>query len=474
MSSGSAQRDLSSFLIVPPHGLGFNTRTEALLTGHCSLLTSHCSLLTVYFAVLAPAPATFSALRHRNFRLFLAGQFLSLCGTWVQQVAHGWLVLELTDSAFAVGLVTTLGSLPILLFTLYGGVVADRVDRHRFLILLQSLMLVEALVLGTLVALNRVTVEWVMALALGFGLLSAFEVPVRQAFTADMVGKDDLMNAIALNSSAFNLARVVGPSIAGLVIASAGIATCFFVNAVSYFAVLAGLLKMDFGPMPPPAEHRDARSALREGFGYVLGNRWPRALALLIAGFSIFGFPFMTMAPVFARDVLGVGAAGYAALIASIGVGAASAAIFVAGWGTRFRKGRMLAWTSVLFGVSLVAAALAKHFAASLLLFTAAGWTMAANGILANTLLQIHAPDHLRGRVMGVYSFLVLGLAPLGSLQAGWVSEHLGAAWSMGLGGLACITVAAWTMWSLKPGRERAGAGARTRERAGADGSPAG
>ncbi len=418
--------------------------------------------------MLTPAPATFSALRHRNFRLFLAGQFLSLCGTWIQQVAHGWLVLELTDSAFAVGLVTTLGSLPILLFTLYGGVVADRVDRHRFLVLLQSLMLLEALGLGTLVALDRITVEWVMALAIAFGLLAAFEVPVRQAFTADMVGREDLMNAIALNSSAFNLARVVGPSIAGIVIAGAGIATCFFVNAVSYLAVLAGLLKMDLGPMPPPAEHRDARSALREGFAYVLGNRWPRALALLIAGFSIFGFPFMTMAPVLARDVLGVGAAGYAALIASIGLGAATAALFVAGWGTRFRKGRMLAWTSVLFGVTLTTAAIAHNFAASLILFTAAGWTMAANGILANTLLQIHAPDHLRGRVMGVYSFLVLGLAPLGSLQAGWVSEHVGVEWSIGLGGLVCVAIAAWTMWSLaRPGRERAGDGRRRRERAG-------
>jgi MFS family permease len=421
--------------------------------------------------VLSPAPATFSALRHRNFRLFLAGQFLSLCGTWIQHVAHGWLVLELTNSAFAVGLVTTLGSLPILLFTLYGGVVADRVDRHRFLIVLQSLMLVEALILGGLVAFDRITVEWVMVLAVVFGLLSAFEVPVRQAFTADMVGKDDLMNAIALNSSAFNLARVTGPSIAGVVIASAGIAACFFVNAVSYLAVLAGLLKMEFGPAPPPAEHRDARSALREGFGYVLGRRWPRSLALLIAGFSVFGFPFMTMAPVLARDVLGVGAAGYAALIASIGLGAATAAIFVAGWGTRFRKGKMLAWTSVLFGVTLTLAAVAHNYVASLVLFTAAGWTMAANGILANTLLQIHAPDHLRGRVMGVYSFLVLGLAPLGSLQAGWVSEHLGVEWSMGLGGLACVAIAGWTAYTLRPGREQARDGSNGRERAGAGGT---
>jgi MFS family permease len=167
---------------------------------------------------------------------------------------------------------------------------------------------------------------------------------------------------------------------------------------------------------------------------------------------------------VLARDVLGVGAAGYAALIASIGLGAATAALFLAGWGTRFRKDRLLTWTSVLFGVALVLAAVAHNYVASLVLFTGAGWTMAANGILANTMLQIHAPDQLRGRVMGVYSFLVLGLAPVGSLQAGWVSEHLGVEWSIGLGGLVCAAIAAWAVWTLHPGREAAGAGGNRRE----------
>jgi MFS family permease len=285
-----------------------------------------------------------------------------------------------------------------------------------------------------------------------------------------MVGKDDLMNAIALNSSAFNLARVVGPAIAGLLIAGVGIAGCFFVNGVSYLAVLAGLLRMSFDAAPQAGEHRDVRTALREGFGYVLGRHLPRRLAILIGGFSVFGFPFMTMAPVLARDVLGVGATGYAALIASIGLGAATAALFLAGWGTRFRKDRLLAWTSVLFGVALVLAAVLHNFVASLVLFTGAGWTMAANGILANTMLQIHAPDQLRGRVMGVYSFLVLGLAPLGSLQAGWVSEHLGVEWSIGLGGLVCATIAAWAIWTLQPGRMAAETGGSGRVRKGENG----
>ena len=197
--------------------------------------------------------------------------------------SHGWLVLELTNSAFAVGLVSTLGSLPILLFTLYGGVVADRVDRHRFLIVLQSLMLIEALVLGSLVALDRITVEWVMILAVLFGLLAAFEVPVRQAFTADMVGKDDLMNAIALNSSAFNVARVIGPSIAGALIATVGLAACFYVNAASYLAVLTGLLLMRVR-RPAVPSRAPALGALKEGFGYIFGNPWPRALVTIVAG----------------------------------------------------------------------------------------------------------------------------------------------------------------------------------------------
>ncbi len=193
---------------------------------------------------LSPASSVFSALRHRDFRLFLGGQLVSQCGTWVQTVARGWLVLQLTDSAFAVGLVTALGSLPILLFTLYGGVVADRVDKRRFVIVLQSLMLLEALALAVLTHQGWITVHLVMALAAFYGLLSAFEVPARQALVSEIVGRDDLMNAIALNSSAFNVARVIGPSIAGGLIATVGLAACFYLNAASYLAVVAGLVLM--------------------------------------------------------------------------------------------------------------------------------------------------------------------------------------------------------------------------------------
>jgi MFS family permease len=401
--------------------------------------------------------STFAALRHRNFRLFLFGQFVSLCGTLMQQVALGWLVLELTDSPFAVGLVTTLGSLPILLLTLYGGVVADRVDKRRFVVVLQALMLVEALILAVLTAGHWVTVHWIMGLAAFAGLLSAFEVPTRQALVIDLVEREDLMNAIALNSSAFNVARVIGPALAGALIAAIGLAACFFANAASYVAVLMGLLAMQL-KAPVGSARTDTLAAMKEGFRYVLDNRWPRALVVLIAGFAIFGFPFMIMAPVFARDVLRVGASGYAALVSAIGVGAATGALGLAGFGKRFRKERLLMVASSLFGVTLACIAVVSSFAASLALFTLAGWTMAANGILGNTLLQIQAPDHLRGRVMGVYSFLVLGLAPIGSLQAGFVSEHIGVRYSIGLGGAACCLTAAWVAWYLGKSRPKGAA----------------
>jgi MFS family permease len=393
--------------------------------------------------------SVFAALRHRNFRLFIVGQFISLCGTWMQVIAQGWLVLQLTDSAFAVGLVTALGSLPILLFTLYGGVIADRVNKRRFILVLQSLMLAEALTLAILTATHFITVHWVMGLAVFSGLLSAFEVPTRQSFLAEIVHREHLMNAIALNSSAFNLARVIGPAIAAGLIATVGLAACFFANAASYLAVIASLLRMDAGQSPAPRTESLA-SALRQGFAFVFGNRWPRALVVLIATFSMFGFSFLPLMPVFARDVLRVGASGYAALVAAIGIGAAAAAFFLAGFGHRVRRSRLVLGSAMLFGVVLLAASLAPEFWSALVLFTVTGCVMALNGIAANTMLQSEAPDQLRGRIMGFYSFMVLGLAPFGSFQAGWIAEHFGVRIAFALGGSVCLLVAAGVAWRMR------------------------
>ena len=395
-----------------------------------------------------PAISAVASLRHRNFRLFLGGQFLSLCGTWMQTVAHGWLVLTLTNSAFAVGLVTTLGSLPILLFTLYGGVLADRVNKHRVILILQCLMLCEALTLGILTVTHLVSVPWVIGLAIFFGLLSAFEVPTRQAFVVDLVGKADLMNAIALNSSAFNVSRVIGPAVAGVLIAAVGIAACFFANALSYLAVIGGLLMMRLPETPPaPALDRATfQEGLREGYRYIADNRWPRTLIFITATLSVFGYSFLTMLPVYARDVLHQGAGGYGAVVSGVGVGAAIGALSIAAFGSRVRQGRMAVGGAGVFGAMLVASALATSFVAAFLLFVLSGCAMALCSITANTLLQRQAPDHLRGRVMGFYSFVALGMAPFGSLQMGWISERFGVRSAFAVGGFACMA-AAGAVW---------------------------
>ena len=393
--------------------------------------------------------SVFAALRHRDFRLFLGGQLVSQSGTWVQTVAQGWLVLQLTDSAFAVGLVTALGSLPILLLTLYGGVVADRVDKRRLVIVLQSLMLCEALALAVLTHQGWITVHLVMALASFYGLLSAFEVPTRQALVSEIVGRDDLMNAIALNSSAFNVARVIGPSIAGALIATVGLAACFYLNAASYLAVIVGLVLMRVR-RPAIPSRAPALGALKEGFGYIFGNRWPRALVTIVAGFSVFGSSFLPMMPVFARDVLGLDADGYGAIVSAIGLGAAVGAIGMAATGSRIRRGYVVIGSFALFGVLLAGGGSVTGFWPALAVFTGAGCLMAVNGILANTMLQLEAPDRLRGRVMGFYSFVVLGMAPFGAFQAGWVSEHYGVRVSFALGGVACVLMAAAVGYAVR------------------------
>lgn len=380
----------------------------------------------------------FPALRHRNFRLFLAGQFVSLCGTWMQTVAHGWLVLTLTDSPFLVGLVPAVGSLPILLFTLYGGVVADRVDKHRFIVVLQCLMLLEALTLATLTWLGIVTVPWVLALATFFGLLTAFEVPARQAFVSEMVGRGDLVNAIALNSTAYNLSRVFGPALAGALIAFAGLSAAFFANALSYVGVLVGLVLMRWPEGQRPQPRAGAAASFGEGFRHLAREPWPRALILLTAAFALFGFPFITMLSVFARDALGIGASGFGILVSAVGVGAAAGAIVLAAAGSRVSQAPLALRCALIFGVLLGVVALMPGWVPAALLLTGVGCAMAVQGISANAYLQRTAPDHLRGRVMGFYSFVALGMAPFGALLAGAVAERFGVRASLAMGGLAC------------------------------------
>lgn len=381
------------------------------------------------------------------------GQFVSLVGTWMQVVAQGWLVLELSNSPFLVGLVTSLESLPILLLTLYGGVVADRVDKRRALLLLQTGMLLESLVLTLLAATDRVSVGWLMVIAPVLGTLSAFEVPIRQSFMVEMVGREALINAIALNSSVFNLTRIVGPVIAGGLIAGLGTTACFAANTVSFLAVIIAFLSMR-PPFPGALSgRRNGQSTFRDGVGFALGRPEPRSLLALAALLSIFGLgAAMAMLPVYAKNVLGLDASGYGGLMAAVGVGAAAGAITMAAVGHRVDRYRVIRDATLLFAVSILLSTAHGSFGLALAGLAVAGFGSVLAAISTNTLLQTDAPDELRGRVMGFYSFVVLGLAPFGALQAGWVSEHFGVRTSLVVG---AVVSAGAALWLAKAGREK-------------------
>ena len=395
----------------------------------------------------------FGALAHRNFRLFFLGQGVSLVGTWMQNIAQGWLVLELTNSPFYVGLVSALGSLGVLLLTLYGGLIVDQVNKHRLVILTQALSMLPAFALAGLVWSRAVVVWHVAALAAFLGVVNAFDIPARQAFIVDLVGKQDLTNAIALNSSAFNAARVIGPAVAGVLIGALGVGACFFLNGVSYLAVIAGLLAMRLPPHVRPPRTWSASTGLSEAVAFIRGDRRVSSLVVLMALFSIFGFPYFVMMPVFARDVLHRGAAGYGLLMTAVGIGALIGALAVALLDRRIRKGPTLIAAGGSFGLLLVAFALSRVYLVSVVLLGLTGATMIVNNALTNATIQTLVPDDLRGRVMGFYSFVFVGLAPLGSLQVGALAERIGPPVAVALGGAAtalAVAVAAWRVPELR------------------------
>jgi MFS family permease len=398
----------------------------------------------------AARQAGLGALTHRNFRLFFFGQGVSLIGTWMQSVAQGWLVLTLTNSPFFVGLVSALGSLGVLAFTLYAGVVADRRDKRRLIVLTQSLSMVQALVLAVLVWTKVVTVWHVMVAATALGIVNAFDIPTRQSFMVELVGKEELMNAIALNSSIFNAARVVGPAIAGALIGAVGVAPLFFLNGVSYVAVIGGLLAMRLAPFQPRPSTGSAWAGFREVVGFLRSNRRVETLIVLTATFSVFGFPYLVMMPVFARDVLHVGAAGYGALTAAVGGGAMLGALAIAVNSRRItHRGRLMVIGGTSFGVLVTLFAFSHTFAFSIVLLALAGCAMIVNNALTNTMLQTIVPDHLRGRVMGFYSFVFVGMSPLGAFQAGAFAERFGAPLAVGVGGLICALAVATVAWRV-------------------------
>jgi len=394
------------------------------------------------------------ALAHRNFRLFFIGQGISLVGTWMQNVGEGWLILTLTNSPFYVGLTAALSSLGVLLFSLYAGVIADRADKRRFIIFMQLAFMLEALTVAILVWTHVVAVWQVLLLATILGIASGFDIPMRQSFIVEMVGKDDLMNAIALNSSLFNGARVIGPAIAGFLIGAVGIAWCYFLNSVSYIAVIAGLLMMQLPPRPPRPQTASAWTGFREVLSYLRGDRRLRVLMMLTAILSVFGFPYISMMPVFARDVLHRGATGYGALTSSIGIGAVIGALGVALTSGRIRRrGRLMLIGGTAFGVLLILFAASRALALAMALLALAGCAMIVNNSITNTMLQTTAPDHLRGRIMGFYSFVFVGMAPFGAFLFGLVAEHVGVPATLAAGGAIvalAVMIAGWAVPEIR------------------------
>jgi len=383
------------------------------------------------------------ALRHRNFQLFFAGQLISLIGTWMQTVAQSWLVYRITGSTLLLGTVGFASQFPVFLVAPLGGVVADRANRQRVVIGTQVASMVLAFVLAALTLTNRIQVWEIMVLAAGLGIVNAFDIPARQAFLMDMVGREDLMNAIALNSSMFNGARVIGPAIAGVVVAWVGEGWCFFGNAVSYIAVIAGLLMMKITHPVKLAAEGSPLEHILEGFRFAANATPIRAILLLLGLVSLVGMPYSVLMPVFAKEILHGGARELGWLMGATGIGALFGALTLAARAGLKGLGRVIALCAGGFGVSLIAFAASKVFWLSLILLLPVGFTMMVQMASTNTLLQSMVPDRMRGRVVALYTMMFMGVAPFGAFFAGAIAHHLGAPWTVAIGGVACIAGAA-------------------------------
>jgi MFS family permease len=383
------------------------------------------------------------ALRHRNFQLFFSGQLISLIGTWMQSVAQSWLVYRLTGSALLLGSVGFASQVPVFLFAPLGGIAADRYNRRHIVIATQIASMSLASVLAALTLLHKVQVWQIFVLASCLGVVNAFDIPGRQSFLVDMVGKDDLMNAIALNSSMFNGARVIGPAIAGILVAKIGEGYCFLGNAVSYIAVIIGLLLMRVhsparASMASPLEH------MMEGFRFVNRTAPIRALLLLLGLVSLVGMPYVVLMPIFADQILHGGAKGLGILMGATGVGALLGALTLAFRSGVKGLGRLVAWCCAGFGASLAVFALSHVFWVSVVLLLPVGYCMMLQMACSNTLIQVMVPDALRGRVMAVYSMMFMGMAPIGALLGGALADRLGAQVTVAIGGVASVVGACW------------------------------
>ena len=387
------------------------------------------------------AAGAFRALRHRNFRLFFSGQIISLVGTWMQTVAQAWLIYRITGSGALLGLLGFVGQIPIFLLSPLAGLVADRWPRRGVVIATQSSSMLLAFILAALTLTGHITgragVWEIIVLATLLGIVNAFDVPARQSFFIEMVGRGDLLNAIALNSSMFNLARVAGPASAAGVVAAVGEGWCFLLNGVSYLAVIAGLLMMRIEKSYAVHDGSAPLDKLREGLRFVRHTKPIRALLVLVAIVSFMALSYTVLMPIFADRILHGGVNAYGWLMGAVGVGAMFGALALAMRQELRGLGKIVAYSATGLGASLVLFSASHWYWVSITILVFSGFTMMMQFTATNTLIQAMVPDQLRGRVMSIYSMMFLGMSPLGSLLAGALADHIGAPVTVAIGGLA-------------------------------------
>lgn len=392
---------------------------------------------------------TFAALNYQNYRLWFMGQLVSLIGSWMQTTAQGYFVYQLTDSPAYLGLVGFAAGAPAWLFMMYGGVIADRFPRRTLLVLTQTTMMALALVLAGLTFAHLIQPWQIVALAFGLGVANAFDAPARQSFVLEMVEREHLTNAIALNSTMFQVATVVGPAVAGLTYAAVGPAWCFMLNGLSYLAVIVALLLMKLKPLPRQARHKSAFDDLREGLHYLFRHSIIRTLVLIAAVVATFGLGFVTLLPAWAVSVLGGDATTNGLLQSTRGLGALAAALMIASLGNFKFKGRLLTLGTFVFPLTLILFAFIRSVPLSLLVLVASGWGFMVVFNMLNTLLQTNVSDELRGRVMGIYSLTFFGGMPLGALWVGAVAEQIGEPLTVILGATISLAFALFVYWKI-------------------------
>ena len=386
------------------------------------------------------------ALAYRNYRLFFGGQVVSLVGTWITTTATNWLVYRLTGSPLLLGVVGFAGQFPAFLLGPFAGIFVDRWDRHRMLIVTQTISMLQSLMLAGLVFSGRITLAWIVALSIVQGVVNAFDMPARQSFLLTMIdNKADLGNAIALNSSMVNLARLVGPSIAGLVIATAGEGWCFLIDGVSYVAVIVALLRMKIARRAAaPSTRGSALRQFTDGFRYAFGFRPIRSIILLLAVVSLVGVPYSVLMPVFATTSFHGGPHTLGILMTSSGCGALLGALWLASRRSVIGLGRIIAMAAALFGAGLIAFSFTRVLLLAIPCLVLAGFGFMVQMASSNTIIQTIVDDEKRGRVMSFYMMAFLGTAPFGSLMAGWMSSRIGAARTLQVAGVSCVMAAIW------------------------------